>query len=72
MGAGLAATIFVQGMSTPLLYDPSTGAVVGLALLLALSAPEHGPKPAATPRTETETPTPTEADPAREWDLRPL
>ncbi|WP_316899212.1 hypothetical protein [Pseudodesulfovibrio indicus] len=76
MGAGLAAAIFVQGMSTPLLYDPSTGAVVGLALLLALSAPEFGPQcdsdHATPPETGAEPEPATEADPAREWDLRPL
>jgi hypothetical protein len=77
MGAGLAAGLFVQGMSTPLFYEPSTGAVAGLALFLALSASRNaplpdlgdppagrGPEPAVKPQTED--------DPAREWDMRPL
>lgn len=68
MGAGLVASLFVQGVSTPLLYDPSTGAVAGLALLLALSAPQSGPEPVpvAAPQPQPA------ADPAREWDMRPL
>ena len=74
MGAGLAAVVFVQGMSTPLLYDPSTGAVLGLALFLALSAP-RGTVPATPPATAAAAPVAEpqpEADPAREWDMRPL
>ena len=77
MSAGLAAVLFVQGMGTPLFYEPSTGAVAGLALFLALSAPRNVrlsgpegpgsgriPEPAAEPQPED--------DPAREWDMRPL
>ncbi|MGE4422561.1 MAG: hypothetical protein AB7D39_09705 [Pseudodesulfovibrio sp.] len=75
MGAGLAAALFVQGMSTPLFYEPSTAAVAGLALFLALSTrrtrlPDladsiaaRGPEP-IRPQPED--------DPAREWDMRPL
>jgi len=70
MGAGLAAALFVQGMSTPLLYDPTSGAVFGLALILAVSRldrklPLVGTG-SAIPRSHGET------DPVREWDLRPL
>ncbi|WP_041915765.1 hypothetical protein [Pseudodesulfovibrio mercurii] len=73
MGASLAAALFIQGMSTPLLYEPSTGAMAGLGLFLALSvyraAPLAGPD-------GTRSPDPTDARPeddlVREWDLKPL
>jgi len=76
MGAGLAAALFVQGMSTPLFYEPSTGAAAGLALFLALSASRNtlGPAPASGGSRGPEPdhdPQP-ENDPAREWDMRPL
>lgn len=76
MGAGLAAVLFVQGMTTPLLYDPTTGVLAGLALFLALAVPRR-----AAPQTVSATPAgpdepaaepQPEADPAREWDMRPL
>lgn len=71
LGAGLAAALFTQGMSTPLFYNPTLGVIMGLALILALSksAPldnvkiDH-PKPA--PNSDPET------DPVKEWDMRPL
>ncbi len=74
MGAGLAAVLFVQGMSTPLLYDPSTGAMAGLALLLALSACRTVPSPGRNgePDAGLHSAPQTEDDPVREWDLRPL
>jgi hypothetical protein len=76
MGAGLAAALFVQGMSTPLFYEPSTGAAAGLALFLALSASRNtlGPAPASGGSRGLDPdhdPQP-ENDPAREWDMRPL
>ncbi|WP_272701546.1 hypothetical protein [Desulfovibrio sp. Fe33] len=72
MGAGLAAIIFVQGVSTPLFYEPSTGAVAGLALLLALS-PTQGWSGVnrKRPSGPTDCPQP-EENPAEEWDMRPL
>jgi hypothetical protein len=73
MGAGLAAALFVQGMSTPLFYEPSTGAVAGLALFLALSASRNAPLPGLGDMSAGRTPEPQpEDDPAREWDMRPL
>ena len=65
MGAGLAAALFAQGMSTPLFHDPSLGAIFGLAFILALS------KPAPLPVAKTDTPTP-EPDQAGELDMHPL
>lgn len=77
MGAGLAAVVLVQGMTTPLFYEPSTGAVAGLALFLALSASRNvplsdlgqpvsgqGPVPPIEPQPED--------DPPRERDMHPL
>jgi hypothetical protein len=76
MGAGLAAALFVQGMSTPLFYEPATGAVAGLALFLALSAPRRAPLPVGDPKNGSGPERPAapqpEDDPAREWDMRPL
>ena len=78
MGAGLTAAIFAQGMSTPLLYDPTLATVTGLALFLALAKPTPlpetnvrdsvAPKPDPDPKPA---PKP-DMDPAVEWDLRPL
>jgi hypothetical protein len=77
MGAGLAAALFVQGMSTPLFYEPSTAAVAGLALFLALSAPRRAPLPGLADPLAADGPEPAadlnpEDDPARKWDMRPL
>jgi hypothetical protein len=75
MGAGLAAVLFVQGMSTPLFYEPSTAATAGLALFLALSARRTRlPDPAGSesPRGPEPVEPQPEDDPAREWDMRPL
>jgi hypothetical protein len=74
LGTGLVAALFAQGMATPLLFDPATGVCVALAFVLAL-APERpvnvrrasAPEPPAP-----ESPAPEPADPAREWDMRPL
>jgi len=69
MGAGLVAALFAQGMSTPLLYDPSTGAIAGLAFALVLtsSAPRPNKRKKTAP-TPPDTPSETNADPA----IRPL
>lgn len=76
MGAGLAAALFVQGMSTPLFYEPSTGAVAWLALFLALSARRTrlpGPADSDGGRDpEPDAGSQPQDDPAREWDMRPL
>jgi hypothetical protein len=80
MGAGLAAALFAQGMSTPLLYDPATAAPVLLAFMLALRRPGPEPGPSridsATAPDQTPGPAPTPPPDAQdvvdEWDLRPL
>jgi len=74
MGAGLTAALFAQGMTTPLLFDPTMGMAIGFGFILALSS---SPRTANTRSHET-----TEAasrplntstiDPTEEWDLRPL
>jgi len=76
LGAGLTAALFAQGMTTPLLYDPAFGAMIGLAFVLALSAPKrkanikHAPPPEAAPNTETNEANAESA--TEEWNLRPL
>ncbi|BDQ34051.1 hypothetical protein [Pseudodesulfovibrio portus] len=71
MGAGLAAALFAQGMSTPLFHDPALGAPFGLALILALS--KSAPLPGDTTAPDAPEPEPgTESDPARQWDMGPL
>ncbi|OIQ49661.1 hypothetical protein BerOc1_01586 [Pseudodesulfovibrio hydrargyri] len=76
MGAGLTAVLFVQGMSTPLFYEPSTGAVAGLGLILALSAPRNaslsGLGDPGNGRAEPVPEPQTDDDPAREPGMRPL
>ncbi|MCJ2165530.1 hypothetical protein [Pseudodesulfovibrio sp. S3] len=75
MGAGLAAAIFAQGMSTPLLYCPALGAAMGLALFLALSASAATPLPNKKQESAPQRPEPPsrpDTDPAAQWDLRPL
>ena len=75
MGAGLAAALFAQGMSTPLFHDPTLGTTFGLALILALSG--AAPGNTAAPETSASGPNPepgqgTESDPVRQWDMGPL
>lgn len=77
MGAGLVAALFVQGMSTPLFYDPTMAVVFGLAFFLALSGSSPRPRPnvrtvAPPPEAAPKPETKTESDPATEWDMRPL
>jgi len=75
MGAGLIAALFVQGMSTPLFYDPTMGTVYGLAFFLAFSAPVRGPDRrtvTSPPATASKQASKTEPDPVTEWDMRPL
>ncbi|WP_319582955.1 hypothetical protein [uncultured Pseudodesulfovibrio sp.] len=77
MGAGLVAVLFVQGMATPLFYEPTMGVTAGLGLFLALSARRNAPAPerADIPDTRGFEPAPKpqpEDDPADEWDMRPL
>lgn len=69
MGAGLAAVLFAMGISTPLFHDPGLGVSLGLAFILALSAPKPRPEiESATHGPDAEDAT----DPARQWDMRPL
>jgi hypothetical protein len=77
MAAGLVAALFVQGMATPLFYEPAMGATAGLGLFLALSARRNAPlsglgtipaRDGSAPATERKP----QDDPAREWDMRPL
>ncbi len=71
MGAGLSAVLFAQGMSTPLFHAPALGVPLGLALVLALSAPRGPAAASPAPRTPA-SPGTDDADPAREWKMRPL
>jgi len=68
LGAALTAGLFAQGMTTPLLYDPSMGVVVSLAFILALSAPltSEVEQPLLVKESEPV------LDPAKEWNMRPL
>jgi hypothetical protein len=72
MGAGLAAALIAQGMSTPLLYAPATAAPVLLAFMLALRRPGPEPAPNRTGSATAPDPTPDTQDVVDEWDLRPL
>lgn len=75
MGAGLIAGLFAQGMSTPLMFDPTMGAVIGLGFFLALSRPVNEARDKQEqPEEQTEQqedPKP-ESTPAEEWNMRPL
>lgn len=71
MGAGLAAALFAQGMSTPLLYNPSLGTAMGLALFLSMSNPTTPPETKTGP-TKPAPKSEQDNDPAEEWDMRPL
>lgn len=66
MGAGLVAALFAQGMTTPLLYDPTMAVTIGLGFILALSAPPVRPNTRVAESAAPET-----DDPVREWNLRP-
>jgi len=74
LGAGLTAGLFTQGMSTPLLFNPVMGAVIGLALLLAFQKPR--PTPNVRREVPNETPEPEPVDPPasadEEFGLHPL
>lgn len=65
MGAGLVAALFAQGMTTPLLFDPTMAVAIGLGFILALSGPVHRPN---TRLAETGA---AEIDPVQEWNLQP-
>lgn len=65
LGAGLTAALFAQGMSTPLLFDPSMAVSICLAFILALTVP----KVVEDRLVLNNEP---ESDPAKEWDMRPL
>lgn len=76
MGAGLIAALFAQGMTTPLLFDPSMGAIISLGFMLALTRQAPPPnvrkEPADKPSdVSSDAPEPT-PNPAKEWDMRPL
>lgn len=66
MGAGLVAALFAQGMTTPLLFDPTLAVTIGLGFILALSVPAHRPNTRLAEPAAAET-----DDPVREWNLRP-
>lgn len=73
MGAGLVAALFAQGMTTPLLFDPAMAVVIGLAFILAFSAPSFRPNTRKETAEEEDAPSPEpETDPVEEWGLRPL
>ncbi|MDC0336480.1 hypothetical protein OAN24_06280 [Pseudodesulfovibrio sp.] len=82
MGAGLTAALFAQGMSTPLLYDPTMAVAIGLGFILALAKPAVRPnvkknepkEPAMESEAAPESdPTPDpEPNPVDEWNLKPL
>ncbi|BCS88748.1 hypothetical protein [Pseudodesulfovibrio sediminis] len=71
MGAGLAMVLFTQGMSTPLLYDPTLGAILALAFMLALAPPVSSLN-VRTARPSTAPAHTPEVDPTKEWNMRPL
>jgi len=65
LGAGLTAGLFTLGMSTPLLFNPTMGVVIGLSLVLAFKRqapapnvrrdePREEPEPAAAPAPDDE------------------
>lgn len=73
MGAGLTAALFAQGMTTPLLFDPATGIAISLGFILAMATPLHRPNTRVEEQSMPDAAAPMAgADPAREWDLRPL
>lgn len=74
MGAGLTAALFAQGMTTPLLFEPSLAVAIGLGFFVALSRPGHRPnvrsRKVETPETKPETPIKNGSP--EEWDMSPL
>ncbi len=76
MGAGLTAALFAQGMTTPLLFDPTMAVAISLGFILALSnlTPAANEKKQALERSPEPTPAKPEntPDPVDEWNFKPL